>query len=152
MPEGSSSEAPVIRPGPRSRQTRPTRLFMVCLVAGPSPPARSPRCARLKKYPEIPLRRDARAREAGALRARAAESVDILQPGIDLPIRLILAVAVALLQAPGELGALALDHIKVIGGELSPLLLHFALELFPVAFNPIPIHRVTPPFANIAGD
>src|SRR6516225_1208804 len=101
MPEGSSSEAPVIRPGPRTRQTRPRRPRMVCPVDGPLRPPPPRRCAKAKKYREIPLRRNARARKGCALRARAAESVDTPQPGIDLPIGLVLAVAIMLLETSG---------------------------------------------------
>src|SRR5882757_6787865 len=71
-------------------------------------------------------------------------SVHALEPGIDLALRLVPRNAVALLQPAGELLALALDHIEVVVGELAPLLLSLALELFPVAFDTIPIHRFTP--------
>src|SRR5439155_8324572 len=37
--------------------------------------------------------------------------------------------------------AFALDDVDVIVGEFAPLLLYLALELFPVAFDAIPIHR-----------
>src|SRR5262245_30332875 len=52
----------------------------------------------------------------------------------------VLGNAVALLKPACKLGALALDHIEVVVGELAPLLLNLAFELFPVAFDAIPIH------------
>jgi hypothetical protein len=45
----------------------------------------------------------------------------ILQPSIDFLLRLALRVAIALLQAPRQLFALAFDNIKVIISELAPL-------------------------------
>src|SRR5208337_1002277 len=78
------------------------------------------------------------------LRAGAGELVDTLQPGIDFSIGFILPVPVALLKPPGQLCPLAFDHIQIVIGELAPLLLHLALELLPVTFHAIPIHRVTP--------
>src|ERR1700730_13384528 len=67
--------------------------------------------------------------------------VHALEPSVDLAFRLVLRNAIMLLQTAGELLALALDHIEVVVGELAPLLLSLAFELFPVAFNTIPIHR-----------
>jgi hypothetical protein len=74
-----------------------------------------------------------------AARAAAAQLVP-LQPGIDLSFGLILGVAVALLQAPGEFLSPSLNYIEVIVGKLAPLLLRLAFELFPVPFDPIPVH------------
>jgi hypothetical protein len=50
------------------------------------------------------------------------------------------SLATPLLQPARKLGTLALDHIEVVVGELAPLLLNLAFELFPVAFDAIPIH------------
>src|SRR5271168_1437718 len=48
--------------------------------------------------------------------------------------------AVALLDDAHELIALAADHVEVIFGELAPLFLHFAGDLFPFPFDLIPVH------------
>src|ERR1700730_192699 len=57
---------------------------------------------------------------------------------------LILGIAIALLEASRKLGSLAFDYLQVVVRELTPLLLHFAFELRPIAFHAIPIHWVTP--------
>ncbi len=64
------------------------------------------------------------------------------QPGIDLLLRLVLGDAVSILQTPGKFHALALDDVKIVVGELAPLLLGLALERLPVSFDPIPIHYI----------
>src|SRR5262249_38366319 len=64
----------------------------------------------------------------------------VVQPGIDLFLGLLLAVAVALLQSAGELLALAFNDVEIVIGELAPLLLNLAFELVPVSFHTIPIH------------
>ena len=46
---------------------------------------------------------------------------------------LVLCDAIALLKAAGELLPLAFDHVEIVIGELAPLLLNLAFELFPVA-------------------
>src|SRR5205085_12704418 len=77
--------------------------------------------------------------------ARAiAPSMGTVEPGIDLPLGLVPRHAVTLLQTAGEFRALALDHVHVVVGELAPFLLNLALELFPVAFDAVPIHRLLP--------
>src|SRR5216684_2752876 len=76
---------------------------------------------------------------------RARDTSARCQPGIDLPLRLVLGDAVTLLQTAGELLSPALDHVKVVVGELSPLPPNLALELLPVAFDAVPIHRLAPP-------
>jgi hypothetical protein len=49
-----------------------------------------------------------------------------------------------LLKPTFELVLLASDHIKVVISQLSPLLLHLAFDLLPIALNAIPIH-IGPP-------
>src|SRR5437588_533036 len=71
-------------------------------------------------------------------------SVDILEPGVDVLLRFVLCVAVALLQTAGEFGALALDYIEVVIGEFAPLLLHLTFELLPIPLYAIPVHRCAP--------
>ena len=53
---------------------------------------------------------------------------------------LILGEAVALLQLAFELLAAAFDPVEIVIGELAPFLLGGALELLPVALDPVPIH------------
>jgi len=48
--------------------------------------------------------------------------------------------AVGLLDLARKFGAFSRNHVEVIVGELAPLGFDFALELFPVAFNDIPVH------------
>jgi hypothetical protein len=59
-------------------------------------------------------------------------------------VNLILGEAVALLQLAFELFAATLDHVEIVVGEFAPLLFGLPLELLPVAFNPVPIHRYLP--------
>src|SRR5262249_60091489 len=66
------------------------------------------------------------------------------EPAVDLALGLVLRHAVALLKPAAELRALTLDDVEIVVGQLAPLLLNLAFELFPIAFNSIPIHRVTP--------
>jgi hypothetical protein len=54
---------------------------------------------------------------------------------------LVLGEAVALLQLAFALLTAALDHIEIVVGELALFLLGGALELLPVTFDPVPIHR-----------
>src|SRR5262245_35902270 len=68
------------------------------------------------------------------------QSIRVFEPSVDLALGVVLGNAVALLKPARKLGALALDHIEVVVGELAPLLLNLALELFPVAFDAVPIH------------
>src|SRR5262249_25717167 len=68
----------------------------------------------------------------------------------DLPFRLVLRVPVALLQHATQLLALTGDLLHVVVGELAPLLADTALELLPLAFDPILIHPISfrRPFAS----
>src|SRR5689334_12477679 len=97
---------------------------------------------RLRTKPETP----APARGAGFVSAGMDGPLPGLPPipVVDFLLRLILGVTVALLQAAFELILLAVDDIEVVVGELAPLLLHLALDLLPVSFNAIPIHRFPP--------
>ena len=70
-------------------------------------------------------------------------SVHAFEPGVDLALGLVPRHAVALLKPAAELRALTLDDVEIIFGELALLLLNLAFELFPIAFNSIPIHRVS---------
>src|SRR5450631_107399 len=82
---------------------------------------------------------------AGAF--RSLSGVVLLQrpePVVHIPVDLILGKTVALLQLAFELFAAAFDHVEIVVGEFAPLLLRGALELFPVPFDPVPIHRHLP--------
>src|SRR3954453_20129844 len=64
-----------------------------------------------------------------------------LEPIVDILVNLVLGVAVALLQFAFELIPPAFDHVEIVIGELAPFFLGGTLELFPVTFDPVPIHR-----------
>src|SRR5581483_8846062 len=61
-------------------------------------------------------------------------------PIAHLTLSLVSRDSVLLLHAPEELIALTGDACEVVVGQLPPLLLHFAGELFPVPFYAIPVH------------
>src|SRR5437868_15509221 len=61
-------------------------------------------------------------------------------PVLDLALCLVLRDAVTLLDPANELVLLAVDQCQIVVRQLTPLLLHFTGDLFPVAFNAIPIH------------
>ena len=63
-----------------------------------------------------------------------------LFPVFDLPLRVIPADAVAFLDFADQLIAFAGDDVQVVVGELAPLLLDLALDLFLVSFNAVPVH------------
>src|SRR5262249_45732189 len=78
------------------------------------------------------------------LAAGLSSSIHALEPAVDLALGLVLRHAVALLKPAAELHALTLNDVEIIAGELAPLLLNLAFELFPIAFDTIPIHRFAP--------
>jgi hypothetical protein len=61
-------------------------------------------------------------------------------PSVDLLAGFIPGDSVSLLNCAFELFCPAVDLGQVVVGELSPLLLHGALQLLPVSFDPVPIH------------
>src|SRR4051812_16028185 len=75
---------------------------------------------------------------------RPSRSSLAIEPAVDLGLRLVLGVTVVLLEAAFELVTLAVDDVQVIVGELAPLFLGLASELFPVSFDTIPIHGSIP--------
>src|SRR5262249_16003196 len=79
----------------------------------------------------------------GFIRGASQRLVGHPQPVIDLALSLILRVAIALLQTPGQLVALAFDHVEVVVGKLTPLLLHLAFEFVPIACNAIQISSLS---------
>jgi hypothetical protein len=64
-----------------------------------------------------------------------------LLPGDDLSFRLVSGDAVDLLELTDELLLRAIDDIEVVVGQLAPPFLELALELFPVAFDAVPVHE-----------
>src|ERR1700760_4096019 len=63
------------------------------------------------------------------------------EPVVHVFVNLVLGEAVALLQFAFELFAAAFDHVEIVIGEFAPLLLGLALDLLPVTFDLVPIHR-----------
>src|SRR3954452_12248189 len=61
-------------------------------------------------------------------------------PVVHLALGLVLRDAVTLLDPAYELVALAPHLIELVVRDLAPLLLHLALQLFPVAFDAFPVH------------
>src|SRR6185437_5801764 len=61
-------------------------------------------------------------------------------PVVDFAPSLILCVAVTMLQPAFELILITRDDVEIVIRQLTRLLLHFALKLFPVSLNTIPIH------------
>src|SRR5690606_29899005 len=66
-----------------------------------------------------------------------------VEPLVEAALRLVAAVAVALLDAADELVVVALGHREVVVGELAPLLLDGAPERLPVALQNVPVHERT---------
>src|SRR4029079_3493767 len=64
----------------------------------------------------------------------------ITDPAIHLLFGLVLGNAISLLDFADKLGAATLDDREIVVGELAPLLLGFAGELLPIAFDSIPVH------------
>src|SRR5262249_20117960 len=62
-------------------------------------------------------------------------------PVVDVLAHLVAGDAVALLDLALELLAVAGDDIEVVVGQAAPLFLHLALELLPVTFDAVPVHR-----------
>lgn len=56
--------------------------------------------------------------------------------------------AVAFLDLAFELLGSAVDGVEVVVGELAPLLLDFAFDLFPVAFELVAVHYESPLFSG----
>jgi hypothetical protein len=75
------------------------------------------------------------------LLSRAIQLFLLLLPGAHLLLRFILGDAVGFLDLACKLLAFACDDVKLVVGELAPLLLDVALHLLPVAFYAIPVHR-----------
>ena len=65
-------------------------------------------------------------------------------PVVDFLLYLVLGIPVARLDLALELLAVAVDLRDVVVGELAPLLLNFAGDLFPIAFDAVPIHWMAP--------
>src|SRR5690349_14057142 len=73
-----------------------------------------------------------------------------VEPVVHFFRRLVLGVAVALLQPALKLVLPAVDDIEIVIGQLAPLLLDLALDLLPVSFDAVPVHCVSPVEINRA--
>lgn len=62
------------------------------------------------------------------------------KPVVDLALGFVFGLAVAFLQLARELFPVAANDVQVVIGELAPVLLDLALELFLIAFDLIPVH------------
>src|SRR5262245_40164066 len=85
--------------------------------------------------------------DASCRRENASRSIHAVEPSVDFTLGLIPRHAVALLQPADQLGLLAFDHIKVVVGELAPLLLDLAFDFLPIASDTRPSHRSAPSLA-----
>src|SRR5246127_4731052 len=132
----------------------PTRSAACAAFAAERPPARSScRSNARRRWSMLPIlaeiaweypdRENMFSPEANS-RSELLSSIHAFEPGIDLALGLVPRHAVALLKPAAELRALTLDDVEIVVGEFAPLLLNLAFELFPIAFNSIPIHRVSP--------
>lgn len=64
--------------------------------------------------------------------------------GVDFFFGFLFGFAVAFLDFSFELLGFAVDGVEVVVGELAPLLLDFAFDLFPVAFELVAVHFKSP--------
>src|SRR6185503_2856184 len=111
---------------------------------GHSAPPKDERCSAKalqgSLWGQITCLRRAQARAAW----RGTTGQRLLQPRFPvthLLVGFILGDAVVLLDAADQLVALAGDAIELVVGDLAPLLLGFALELAPIAFDAVPVHH-----------
>ena len=65
-------------------------------------------------------------------------------PALQMLFGLVFAVTVALLKFSRQLGSFSVNHIKIVISQLAPLLLYFALQLLPIAFENIFVQAVSP--------
>src|SRR5262249_17306935 len=72
--------------------------------------------------------------------ATASAALHPPEPFVDVAFNLVPGVAVAGLDLPLELFAIAVDLGEIIVRQLSPFLLHLADDLPPIAMYPIPVH------------
>src|SRR6266446_7119515 len=124
----------------------PTRSAACAAFAAERPPARSScRSNARRRWSMLPisaeiaweyLDRENMFSPKANSRSELLSSVHAFEPGIDLALGL---VPRALLKPAAELRALTLDDVEIVVAELAPLLLNLAFELFPIAFNSIPI-------------
>jgi hypothetical protein len=83
-------------------------------------------------------------------RLRAPVSIDNLlerrKPIINVLANLIFRKTISLLKPTFQLVAFAVDRSEIVVSKFAPFFLHFALELFPVTFNSVPVHGLSPHF------
>ena len=70
-------------------------------------------------------------------------------PVVYVTSHLILRVPVALLNFALQLISATSDHVKIIIGELTSLLLHLSLHLLPISLDAIPVHGVAPVYRDL---
>src|SRR4051812_47365277 len=78
------------------------------------------------------------------MKPRAARQVSSLEAAhgvISFALRLVLVVAVALLETADQLVFLAGDNLDVVIRELAEFLAEAAFHFFPFAFDLVPVHR-----------
>jgi hypothetical protein len=66
------------------------------------------------------------------------------KPTVDIAPRLIFCQPISLLKPAFQLIALAIDSSQIIIRDLAPLLLDLPAKLFPITFDPIPVHDGSP--------
>ena len=71
-----------------------------------------------------------------------------IEPVFDLLFRPLLSESVSLLELADQPLTSAADLFQIVVGELGPLLSCIAFDLFPLAFELIPIHLAGTPFAG----
>src|SRR5262245_9732568 len=72
-------------------------------------------------------------------------------PVVDVPADLILGQTVALLDLAFELIPATRNDVEIVVGELAPLLLHLAFDLFPISLHAIPVHFECTSNSSFAG-
>jgi hypothetical protein len=86
-------------------------------------------------------------RQAQGLKAPGLNFHNLLEgrePTVNVLTGLIFRKTVSLLQPAFELVTFSIDRSEIIVSELAPLFLYFALELFPISFDSIPVLDVSP--------
>jgi hypothetical protein len=68
----------------------------------------------------------------------------LCRPVVDLLLGYVFRNAVAVLDFTDQLIAFACGDVEIVVSEFPPLLFDAALDLFPFAFNSVPIHEPTP--------
>src|SRR5262249_32588925 len=78
--------------------------------------------------------------EHGVLHLRLRRGLHAVDELVDLFLRLLLLVAVALTQASHELIVLSADVVEILVGELGPLRTCLTFDLVPLSSDRVPVH------------